>query len=144
MDCLMFAYQDCLLISCWLLMDCVSTEPEAVCVGEFEKERKRGGVKRTKDVLTTAHDSEHVEKWKTKTRQKRFDSCVTLTRYCMWVRVIVRREARGVKKREGTNMQVKERGKWATEIVCLLGSDKWGFYSRMTDRQIGTSEWQVQ
>jgi hypothetical protein len=40
----------------------VSAEPGAVRVGEFGKERKRGKVKMTGDVLTTACDSERVEK----------------------------------------------------------------------------------
>jgi hypothetical protein len=40
----------------------VSTEPGAVHIGEFGKERKRGKGKMTGDVLTTARDSERVEK----------------------------------------------------------------------------------
>ena len=40
----------------------MSAEPGAVRVGEFGKEWKGGKVKMTGDVLTTARDSEHVEK----------------------------------------------------------------------------------
>jgi hypothetical protein len=80
----------------------VSAEPGAVRVGEFGKERKRGKVKMTGDVLTTTRDSECVEKkGETKMKQERLDSCAILTRYCMWARVIVRRKARGVEKGKG-------------------------------------------
>jgi hypothetical protein len=40
----------------------VSAELGAVHISEFRKEQKRGKVKMTGDVLTTAHNSEHVEK----------------------------------------------------------------------------------
>jgi hypothetical protein len=79
----------------------VSAEPGAVHVGEFGKEQKRGKVKMTGDVLTTACDSERVEKGEMKMKQERLDSCMILMRYCMWARVIVRRKARGVEKRKG-------------------------------------------
>jgi hypothetical protein len=106
----------------------VSAEPGAVRVGEFGKERKRGKVKMTGDVLTTACDSERIKKGgdKDETREARQlrdpDEVLHVGKGDHPKEGARSRE----KKRKGT--RVKERGgKQATEITCLPGSDSWRY-----------------
>jgi hypothetical protein len=106
----------------------VSAEPGAVCIGEFGKERKRGKVKMTGDMLTTARDSERVEKGgdedETREAWQLHDPDKVLH---VGEGDHLKEGARSQeKKRKG--MWVKERGgKQATEIVCLPGSDSWRY-----------------
>jgi hypothetical protein len=118
----------------------VSAEPGAVRVSEFRKEQKRGKVKMTGDVLTTARDSEHVEKGGDEEEIREAQQLCDPDEVLHVGKGDRPKEGvRSREKREKKGTQVKKRGgKQATEIVCLPGPDEWGFYSKQTDRQILT------